>query len=212
MVNEINLKGFYNMDCMDALPDIPDKYFDLAIIDPPYRKASENQPTIDMRNNNAGTMKNFGDKPGQDYFEQLFRVSKEQIIFGANNFTLPEHKGFVIWDKTNVPENFTMSQAEYAFISDGLGTISKIYRGSANRGGHGIHPTQKPVALYRWLLNLYAKPGDVILDTHVGSGSSLIAFEETGHDYLGFEINKEYYDAAVQRLEDFNAQIRMELL
>ena len=148
--------GFYNMDCMDGMKEFPDKYFDLAIVDPPYRNESENQPTKDMREN--GKMDEFGDKPTQEYFDELFRVSKNQIIWGANNFTLPEYNGFVVWDK-GIPEKFTMSMCELAYISEGLGTISKLIHIRSAGSEEKIHPTQKPVKLYKWLLETYMSEG-----------------------------------------------------
>lgn len=125
--------GFYNMDCMEGMRNFPDKYFDLAIVDPPYRDMSENQPTKDMRKN--GTMVNFGNKPNKKYWDELFRVSKEQIIWGANNFDLPSYKGFIVWEKLSISENFTMSMAEIAYLSEGLGTISKIFKCAPQGGG-----------------------------------------------------------------------------
>ena len=200
--------GFYNMDCMDGMKEFPDKYFDLAIVDPPYRNMSENQPTKDMRQ--RGTMAKFGNKPDQEYFNELFRVSKEQIIWGANNFTLPNYKGFIVWDK-GISQDFTMSMAELAFISDGLGTISKIVtiRSSGSDNGMKIHPTQKPVSLYEWLLTRYAKQGDKILDTHVGSASSLIACHKLGFPFVGFELDETYYNMARKRLEAEQAQMSL---
>lgn len=116
----------YNDDCMEIMRAMPDNAFDLAIVDPPYRDMIDNSPTKYMRNN--GTMKNFGNKPTKEYFEELYRVSKNQIIWGANNFQLPPFPGFIIWRKTNVPaENFTMSAAEIASISMSLGTTSKVF-------------------------------------------------------------------------------------
>lgn len=192
--------GFYNMDCMEGMKEFPDKFFDLAIVDPPYRDMIENQPTKDMRNN--GSMQDFGDKPKEDYFKELFRVSKEQIIWGANNFILPPYKGFIIWEKLSISEDFTMSMAEIAYISEGLGTTSKIYKQAPQGGSEKrIHPTQKPIRLYEWILNRYAKNGDVVLDTHVGSASSLIACRNTNHKFVGFEINAEYYKKAKERLD-----------
>ena len=192
--------GFFNMDCMEGMQQFPDKFFDLAIVDPPYRDMKENQPTKDMRRN--GTMERFGNKPDDAYFQELFRVSKNQIIWGANNFDLPNYKGFVIWKKKTISEDFTMSMAELAYISEGLGTISKIYECQPQGGAEKrIHPTQKPVALYEWLLTKYAKPGDTILDTHVGSASSLIACHRMGHKFVGFEIDKNYYESAKKRLD-----------
>lgn len=125
--------GFYNMDCMEGMRLFPDKYFDLAIVDPPYRDMKENQPTKDMRKN--GTMERFGNKPDNTYFQELFRVSRNQIIWGANNFSLPNYKGFVVWKKKTISEDFTMSMAEIAYLSEGLGTISKVYECQPQGGG-----------------------------------------------------------------------------
>jgi site-specific DNA-methyltransferase (adenine-specific) len=199
--------GFHNMDCMYGMAQFPDKFFNLAIVDPPYRNASENQPTKDMRNN--GSMDGFGDKPTPEYFNELFRVSKEQIIWGANNFDLPNYKGFVVWKKLTISDAFTMSMAEIAFISEGIGTTSKVFecapQGTKNEPR--IHPTQKPIALYKWLLSNYAKPGDKILDTHVGSASSLIACHQMGFEYWGFELDTDYFKAATERLNKAKAQV-----
>ena len=200
--------GFYNMDCMEGMKEFPDKYFDLAIVDPPYRNMEDNQPTKDMRKN--GKMNNFGNKPNANYFKELFRVSKNQIIWGANNFNLPPYKGFIVWEKLTISENFTMSMAEIAFISEGLGTVSKIFKYQPQGGAEGrIHPTQKPVALYEWILNKYSKPEDIILDTHVGSASSLIACRNTNHKFVGFEIDSEYYKKAKERLDLEFAQMNI---
>lgn len=201
----------YNMDCMEFMRKIPDKCFDLAVVDPPYRNQCENQQTKDMRRN--GTMEHFGDKPvgdkpDREYFQELFRVSKNQIIFGANNFCLPPYKGFIVWKKRTISEDFTMSMAELAYISDGLGTTSKVFecapQGTPN--DPRIHPTQKPVALYRWIFQHYAKPGDRILDTHLGSGSSRIAAYDAGHDFVGFEIDKDYFNKQEERFAAHTAQ------
>lgn len=192
---------YINGDCMEYMKKFPDKCIDLAIVDPPYRNSEENQPTKDMRKN--GTLKRFGDKPKQDYFDELFRVSKNQIIWGANNFTLPNYKGFVIWEKLTISDTFTMSMAEIAYLSEELGTTSKIfkYAPQGTKEDPRIHPTQKPVALYEWLLQHYAKQGDLILDTHVGSASSLIACYNMNFTYIGFELDKEYYDKSCERLK-----------
>lgn len=197
MASEIKL---FNMDCMEAMKQMPDKAFDLAIVDPPYR--DENQPTKDMRS--RGGMEFFG-RPTKEYWENLFRVSKEQVVWGANNFQLPQFKGFVVWEK-GIPEDFTMSMAELASLSEGIGTVSKIVRINV-QGQIRIHPTQKPVKLYQWLLKNYAKEGDKILDTHLGSGSIAIACYDMGFDLTGYEIDKEYYEAAVKRLENHKKQL-----
>lgn len=205
----MELTGFYNIDCMEGMKEIPDKYFELAIVDPPYRDQSENQPTKDMRRN--GEINKFGNKPNEKYFNELFRVSKNQIIWGANNFKLPNYKGFVVWKKLTISEDFTMSMAEIAYLSEGLGTISKVfeYAPQGTKENPRIHPTQKPVALYKWLLNNYAKQGDKILDTHVGSASSLIACYDMGFEYLGFELDPDYYKMASERIERHKSQMNL---
>lgn len=197
----LELNKIYNMDCLEGMKQIPDKYFELAIVDPPYR--DENQPTKDMRKN--GSMKSLEGRPSEEYWNELYRISKNQIIWGANNFQLPQFKGFVVWEK-GIPENFTMSMAEIASLSEGLGTVSKIYKCRASGQGDRIHPTQKPIALYKWLLNNYANKGDKILDTHLGSASSIIACIDMGFEYMGFEIDEEYFAAASKRIEDYQAQ------
>ena len=198
--------GFYCMDCMEAMKQFPDKFFDLAIVDPPYG--------INI-NHNMGRRK--GDKdsnykkvdwdseiPNETYFEELFRVSKNQIIWGANYFNMPPTKSFIVWRKPQISEKMSFSMLEYAWSSFDI--TSKEWIGMSNEKDR-IHPTQKPVALYTWLLNNYAKKGDKILDTHVGSASSLIACHKLGFDYVGFELDPDYYKAATARLEAVKSQI-----
>ena len=200
---------FYNSDCLPAMKEMPDNAFDLAIVDPEYRDIDENQPTKDMRRN--GGMKRFHGKPTQEYFKELFRVSKNQIIWGANNFDLPNYKGFVVWKKITISDEFTMSMAELAYISEGIGTTSKVFecapQGTAK--DPRIHPTQKPVALYKWLLTKYAKPGQTILDTHLGSMSSVIACIDMGYSITGYEVDKEYFDNGVSRVQRHLSQGRL---
>ena len=196
-----------NEDNMELMRRYPDKYFSLAIVDPPYRNANENQPTKDMRRN--GKIEVFGDKPDSKYFEELFRVSKNQIIWGANNFTLPNYKGFIIWKKLTISEAFTMSMAELAYISEGLGTTSKIfeYAPQGKATDVRIHPTQKPVALYAWILKNYAKQGDKILDTHFGSGSIACAIHKANIidkmdlSLVACELDKDYFESSIQRVK-----------
>lgn len=185
------------------MKQMPDKTFDLAIVDPPYR--DENQPTKDMRS--RGSMKTLSGRPTKAYFDELRRVSRNQIIWGANNFELPQFKGFVVWEK-GIPFDFTMSMAELASLSEELGTVSKIVRIPV-QGQERIHPTQKPVKLYEWILTNYAKPGQRILDAHGGSFSLAIACDTMGYDFTGYEIDAEYYEAAKKRLEQHQRQGKM---
>lgn len=190
-----------NIDCMEYMATLPDKAFDLAIVDPPYR--DKNDPTKDMRNN--GSMDSLDGRPCNKYFDELRRVSLEQIIWGANNFQLPQFKGFIVWKKKTIPEKFTMSMCEIASLSEGLGTVSK-WTELQPQDKFRIHPTQKPVKLYEWLLANYAKEGDRILDTHLGSGSSAIAAHYGGYDFVGCELDEDYYNAAVNRFKQETAQ------
>jgi site-specific DNA-methyltransferase (adenine-specific) len=196
MMNVVHL-----CDCMEFMKSVPDKYYELAIVDPPYRDT--NQPTKDMRRN--GSMESLQGRPSKKYFEELIRISKNQIIWGANNFQLPQFMGFVVWRKIPIPENFTMSMCELASLSKGLGTIAKVVEITPMRQDR-IHPTQKPVALYKWLLQNYAKPGDKIFDSHVGSGSLRIACHDMGFDFEGCEIDKDYWEAQEKRYRIFLAQ------
>lgn len=196
----VPISEVYNVDCLEYMKQLPDKYFDLCIADPPYRNMEENQPTKDMRKN--GSMANFQNKPTKEMFDEMFRVSKNQIIWGANNFSLPNYKGFVVWEKLTISEGFTMSMAEIAYISEGLGTISKVFKcmpqGVKEKR---IHPTQKPIALYSWLLKLYGKEGDKIFDPFLGSGSSRIAAFKKGFDFYACELDKEYFVAQEKRFK-----------
>ena len=147
--------------------------------------------------------------PSEEYFEQLFRVSKNQIIWGGNYFDLPPTRCFIIWEKLTISEDFTMAMAEYAWTS--FNENAKIFK-CAPQGKPGdprFHPTQKPLALYEWVLSRYEKEGDTILDTHCGSASSLVACRHTNHKYIGFEIDGFYYKKAKERLESESAQMNM---
>lgn len=142
--------------------------------------------------------------PEKEYFEELFRISRNQIIWGGNYFELPPTRCFLIWRKLTISENFTMAMCEYAWTS--FNSNAKIFE-YAPQDKTRFHPTQKPVALYEWILSRYAKDGDIILDTHVGSASSLIACHRTRHKFVGFEIDKDYYEKAAQRLKEEQAQL-----
>lgn len=148
--------------------------------------------------------------PPKEYFEQLLRVSKNQIIWGGNYFDLPPTRCFIVWRKANIPlEGFTMSALEYAWTSFNQNARMYVCPSNATSTNQRIHPTQKPVELYKWLLDNFAEPGMRILDTHVGSASSLIACERLGFEYTGFEVDKTYYDMSRERMERELAQLTL---
>ena len=207
------LNNFYNEDCLEAMKEMPDKYFDLAIVDPPYGLERHKRGSLRIdKGDKAASGLLWDIKPTPEYFDELFRVSKNQIIWGANNFNLPNTEYFIVWDKQQTVDNF--ASAEYAWTNCKM--PAKVFRYSIHKVMSDrkeecgkIHPTQKPVALYKWLLTNYAKPGDKILDTHVGSASSLIACHDLGFEYLGFELDKDYYNQATKRLERHKSQMNM---
>lgn len=236
-----------NVDCMEYMATLPDKAFDLAIVDPPYGIGRFEKPSGSTRFKHSKEMQEDGLKwdkpPTQEYFEELFRVSENQIIWGANNFILPPSEYFCIWDKKQTVDNF--ATAEYAWVSMGLKKPAKIFSYSIHLHNQDdkIHPTQKPIKLYKWLLHNYAfckhcknegcfyedvvgdggskllvdcewcyvsergKPK--ILDTHLGSGSSAIAAHQMGFDFVGCEIDKDYYEAACKRFKEQTAQLSL---
>lgn len=207
------------MDCLEFLREQPDKSFDLAVVDPPYGGAN------DLSINGGGR---FGERfdrykcsrtggtwagkygkdiiswdiaPGAEYFKELFRVSKNQIIWGGNYFSLPPTRCFLVWRKLTISESFTMAMAEYAWTSfNGNAKVFECAPQGASKDQR-FHPTQKPVALYTWVFRQFAKPGDRVLDTHLGSGSSRIAAYGLDLDFTGIEIDKGYFDQSVERFE-----------
>ena len=193
-------------DCMNVMKKYEDNHFDLAIVDPPYRDAKDNDMNQWNRKTiKKGRLKDWNDKPTKEYFDELFRVSKNQIIWGANNFTLPQHKGYVVWRKKGMSENFNMSMCDFAYISEGLGTISKMFE-YIPQIKNRIHPTEKPIELYKWLLKMYSEKGQKILDTHLGSGSIAVAAHYFGVDLVGVEIDEEYYNKAKERVNELTKQ------
>jgi site-specific DNA-methyltransferase (adenine-specific) len=203
-------------DCMDYMATLPDNAFELAIVDPPYGISRGGQAET-FTKNPKHKRKHFADKgwdesaPDSNYWDELFRVSQNQIIWGANYFTeqLPPSMGWVFWDKG---QDLSMSDGELAYTSfqRALRRV-KINRGQLMVEGGTIHPTQKPIMLYRWLLHNYAKQGDRILDTHLGSGSSAIACHGMGFDMVGIELDADYYTASVKRFKEQTAQVAMAL-
>ena len=145
--------------------------------------------------------------PKQEYFDELFRISRNQIIWGGNYFSLPPTRCFLVWRKLTISDSFSMAMAEYAWTS--FNENAKVFECApqGKKDDPRWHPTSKPIALYKWILEHYAKKGDVILDSHVGSGSSLIACEQLGYNYIGFEIDDVYYRKAVERIKTQTAQM-----
>lgn len=224
------LNKLYNMDCLEGIAKFPDKYFDLAVVDPPYGISGVSNESWEQATNNprgkkakhtfvgAGKLKNrtlneCGKKveawdiaPPKEYFDELFRISKSQIIWGGNYFPLPPSRCWLCWDKEQPFENF--SAFELAWTS--FDSPAALYRNRVTtcmRGDEKIHPTQKPVSLYSWILSKYAKPGYKVLDTHAGSASSLIACHRAQLDFVGFELDGDYFEKATQRLRREMSQL-----
>jgi site-specific DNA-methyltransferase (adenine-specific) len=209
----------HNMDCMDLLKATPDKFYDLAIVDPPY--GINVSKTGNVGGNKLAKAKDYGAKewdafsPDSEYFLELQRVSKNQVVWGANHFMEKINKGspcWIVWDKDN-SGNF--ADCELAFTS--FKTAARLFKYTWNGMLQGdmknkesrIHPTQKPVKLYEWLLTNYATPGDKILDTHLGSGSHAIACNNLGFDLTACELDKDYFEASVKRIKQASAQERL---
>lgn len=191
----------FNEDNMLVMKRFPDNYFDLAIVDPPYGIGISNNPV-----RNAHKKKNWDSEiPNKNYFDELFRVSKNQIIWGGNYFDLPPTQGFFIWDKKQ-PENFSLAMCEYAWSS--IQKPAKIWRLSVMKEQNKIHPTQKPVELYEWLILNNAEKGFKIIDTHLGSASIAIAIdiinkrEKWDLRFVGCELDKDYFDLSVNRVKE----------
>lgn len=243
----------YNMDCMEYMRTLPDKAFDLAVVDPPYGSASQTvhvegeressgaaAPTgkssaaadlgdglksIISVHRTGGTwsakyqihiggifkkdIRHWDVAPSKEYFNELARVSKNQIIWGGNYFELPPTRCFLVWRKLTISESFSMAMAEYAWTS--FNDNAKVYE-CAPQDKARFHPTQKPVSLYAWIYQRYAKPGDKILDTHLGSGSSRIAAYDAGLDFVGCEIDPDYFKAQEERFRVHTAQENLFLM
>jgi len=199
----MELNNIYNMDCMEGMKDFPDKFFELAIVDPPYGiGVNKEKPHNGWKDYG---IKEWDNKiPDKNYFDELKRISKNQIIWGGNYYPqyLFTSMGWIFWDKGQ--RNFSSSELAYTSFNKALRVFD--YSRAKCIDKYKFHPTQKPIALYKWILKNYAKPGDKIIDTHVGSGSSIIAFEDAGFEYIGFEIDKDYFNAANHRISEFKKQ------
>ena len=182
--------------------EMPDKAFDLAVVDPPYGIGISSNPV-----RQAHERKSWDNSiPTKEYFEQLFRVSKSQIIWGGNYYDLPPTQNLIVWDKQQ-PEDFSLAMCEFAWCS--IQRPAKIFRYSVLTEKGKIHPTQKPVALYRWIYQHYAKPGGKILDTHLGSGSSRIAAYDAGLGFVGYEIDETYFRLQEERFARHTSQMSL---
>ena len=197
-----------NEDNMELMARYEDNYFDLAIVDPPYG-IDAGKMTMGSGKHEFVKGKDWDSEvPDDEYFKELFRVSKEQIIWGGNYFKLPLNNNWIIWDKRN--PNLSFSEAELAWCS--INKNVRIFQRLStlpDYDGKKKHPTQKSIKLYEWLLMKYAKEGDKILDTHLGSGSIAIACHNLGFDLTACELDTEYYEVAIKRIEQHKAQIRL---
>lgn len=244
----------YNVDCMEYMKDIPDKYFDISCVDPPYggggadneykgavvgrfggrfekyhlgdvssqslnvereRERESSRPEIRATrtggtwaakySRQGGVFSSDGDirhwdyAPPQEYFDELFRVSKNVIIWGGNYFALPPTRCFLVWRKLTISEKFTMAMAEYAWTNFNDNAKVFEFAPQGKKGDERFHPTQKPIELYAWVYRLFAKPGMKILDTHLGSGSSRIAAYDAGLNFVGCEIDPVYFKLQEER-------------
>jgi site-specific DNA-methyltransferase (adenine-specific) len=198
---------------MQLMARYPDKYFDLAIVDPPYGILNKTKRGGDHKFN-MDEYSVWDVKPDLDYFEELFRVSKNQIIWGGNYFghlwvRSPYNRGFIIWDK-NQPESLNnFSMAEMAWTS--FDKPSKIFKFSVRKNRNKVHPTQKPIELYEWLLKMYAQKDDKILDTHLGSGTIAIACYQMGYDLTACEVDNNYFDKALRKIKQHIPQAELEV-
>lgn len=204
----------FNTDCLEAMKNYPDKYFELAIVDPPYGIGEANEKRMASR----GTTKYKGGDwdlhpPEKVYFQQLQRVSKNQIIWGANHFiqNIPNANSscWIFWDKDGYAD-FADGELAWCSFKTAVRKFKWTWDGFRKQSPENrIHPTQKPVALYRWLLQNYAKEGDKILDTHLGSGSSRIAADMEGYDFTGYELDADYFNASVKRFNEYKLQTKL---
>lgn len=199
----------YNVDCMEYMRSLPDKAFDLAVCDPPYGiNRFQNGETSRLRKyGQLNTVNN--DIPTKEWFDELRRVSKNQIVFGYNHLCniLPPTSEFIFWYKHQPADTYADGELAYTSFKKTAKCFDYPFFGTTGSDKDGrMHPTQKPVALYQWIFSKYAKPGDKILDTHLGSGSSRIAAYDAGLDFVGCEIEKTYFDLQENRFQQHTAQ------
>lgn len=219
----------YNMDCMEYMRTLQDKAFDLAVVDPPYFSGPERRGYYGCKISPIGVKRDYPvspkwDIPDAEFFSELDRVSKHYIVWGCNYFDFVFSHGRIVWDKCNGESSFSDCEIAatncfesvrlFRYMWNGMFQGKSIAEGTVQQGNKAlnekrIHPTQKPVALYTWILQKYAKPGDKILDTHLGSGSSRIAAYDLGFDFVGCEIDPHYFQAQEKRFAEHTAQISL---
>lgn len=201
----------FNMDCIEGMKQYPDNYFELAIVDPPYGIGA-NKMTLGngkkkiFRGNNDWDL----EIPNQDYWNELFRCSKNQIVWGGNYMTeyLKPTSSWIFWDKGTGENDFADGELAWTSLGGSLRKVSKTWVGAnAKDGLERIHPTQKPIYLYKWILTKWGKEGDKILDTHLGSGSSRIAAYDLGFEFTGFELDEDYFKASEKRFKQHTDQL-----
>ena len=209
-----NIK-LYNADCMEVMKTFKDKQFDLCIVDPPYginvanmnMGAGQSKKCSNIKNRKWVQKERDKNTPDSDYFNEIFRVSKNQMIWGGNYFDLPPCKHYIVWDK-QIPDGLSFSDCEYCWTS--FSKANRIFRYSAYLDKSSkIHPSQKSVQIYKWLLQNYAKEGDTILDTHFGSLSIGIACHDLKFDLTAIELDEDYYEMAKKRLINHQKQLTL---
>jgi len=201
--------NFHNIDCMEFMKNVPDKYYNLAIVDPPYGIIASNGRSMNnlVLHDKYDDKKWFNEKPSTEYFNELFRISKNQIIWGGNYFDLPTpYRCPIIWDKLDYNSDFAAGEMAWSSFDKPL----KIYKHARHKGKiNRIHPTQKPIDLYRWLLQNYAKIGDNIIDTHGGSMTIAIAVDMEGYDLDICEIDTDYFTKGVEQFDMHKRQLQL---
>ena len=206
----------YMQDCMEGMKNYEDKHFDLALVDPPYGINISNSDGfyhIKGRGQaNKHTRKDWDKEiPSAEYWRELFRVSKNQIVWGGNYMTeyLPPSRCWIFWDKMKFVDNYADGELAWTSFDRNTRKIQIQHHGFLTKDGKSIHPTQKPVMLYEWTLMKFAEKGWKILDTHLGSGSSRIAAYKLGYDFTGFEVDEEYYAKQEKRFNNFASQLTL---
>ena len=203
----LEINKIYNADCLELMKDIPDKSIDLVLTDPPYGIGNKFKGGKKSKLNkfNKIVEKGWDKAPTQIYFDEIFRISKNQIIWGGNYFNLPPTRCFFVWDKT-IPDNFSLAMCEYAWTS--FDKNAKIYRYITEKQNR-IHQTQKPLKLFKKLIDNYSNENDLVLDCFSGSGTTAIACSELKRNFICIEKDFEYWKASCERLENYNKQLKL---